>query len=235
MSPAAWVAAGAFLAAQWRTAGPSGVMRTAAPFVALVLAVRSGLLGGVVAAVAVRLFEETLTLLGRRRRLERLRDASEEPIQAMFEQASLFGSAELCALAALPACGPRLRLLWQRALAEWLRGSASEDAFRQVGRAHGLPLLVQLGRALSLSRRNGTPLARHLAILLEDAAEDRRRRRAAESQTFPYFAATAALAGIVLAAAVWALAAGVGADHWIAIAALLTAGSIPLATARLLP
>ncbi|MDA8344949.1 MAG: hypothetical protein M0Z66_05640 [Thermaerobacter sp.] len=209
----------------------------AAPLATFLVASRSGLLSGAIAAVSLRLFEQTLSLLAKRRRLERLRDAAEEPIQAMFEQASLFGSAELCALAALPACGPRLRPVWQRALAEWLRGSASEEAFRTVGRSEGLPLLVQLGRALSLSRRSGTPLARHLAVLLEDAAEERRRRHEAGAQTFPFFAVTAGLAGVVLLGSVWVLAQGqgVGLTYWIAIAALLTSGSIPLATAQLLP
>ncbi len=234
MNAPAAVAAAAFLAVLWRLGGPGRLLPFLLPVLAFAIDARAGILAAAVAALSVRLFEETLAVLVRRRRLERLRDAAEEPIQAMFEQASLFGSAELCALAALPACSGSLRPVWQRALAQWLRGGASEDAFRQVGREASLPLLVQLGRALSLSRRSGTPLARHLAILLEDAAEDRRRRHEASAQTFPYFAVTTALAGVVLLAAAAVLAQGAGLDYWIAVAALPTAGGIPLATAQLL-
>lgn len=236
VSAAALVTAVAFLIVQ---AGLSGVRRVAPavlPLAAFLWAARSGLAGAVVAALSVRLFEQALVILARRQRLERLRDGAEDPIQAMFEQASLFGSAELCALAALPACGPGLRPIWQRALAEWLRGSASEEAFRATGRAEGIPLFVQLGRALSLARRSGTPLARHLAVLLEDAAEDRRRRHEAQGQTLPYFVVTTVLAGIVLGGALFVLSGShAGVEHWIAEVAAGSAGGIPFATARLLP
>lgn len=225
----------ACLMAQWRVGGAKGLWLLIGPCLTLLLDVRSGMFAAILAAISVRLFEEMLRQLALRRRLERLRDASEEPIQAMFEQASLFGSAELCALASLPACGPVLRPIWQRALALWLRGSASEEAFREIGRREGLPLLVQLGRALSLSRRSGTPLARHLAVLLEDAAEDRRRRREAQGQSFPYFAVTAALAAIVLLGAIGVLATNAGLDTYVAVAVLVSAGLVPLATVRLLP
>jgi hypothetical protein len=228
-------ATASFLAMSWHLAGPRRVLLLFPPALAFILDARAGVLAAVAAGVSVRLFEATLVALVRRRNLERLRNAAEDPIQAMFEQASLFGSAELCALAAVPSCNEALRPVWQRALAQWLRGGASEHAFRDVGREASLPLLVHLGRALSLSRRSGTPLARHLAILLEDAAEDRRWRHEAGAQTFPYFAVTAALAGVVLLAAATVLAEGVGVDYWIALAALLTAGGIPLATAGLLP
>lgn len=214
----------------WRLAG-----RWLAPAAAFVWVQPQGLGPALAAAVGVVLWQAGLLAFLRRRRLGALCEAAEEPVQAMFEQASLYGSAEHCALAALPACSAALRPIWQRALAEWLRGSASEESFAKAGHDAGIPLLVRLARALSLSRHNGTPLARHLAVLLEDSTEERRYRRESEGEALPFFIVTFAMASVLLAVGLADAHVGAGPVLPLALVALLSAGGAAYVAALILP
>jgi len=229
------VVATALLLSAFCTAGWRGVSNWLAPAATLLWEWHAGLGLSLVAAGAVRAWHSGIASYVRRRNLLSLCRAAEEPVQAMFEQASLYGSAEHCALAALPACTGRLRALWQRALAQWLRGSVSEEAFAAVGKEQGIPLLVRLARALALSRHTGSPLAHHLAVLLEDSAEDRRHRQLQEAEYLPVFVVTLGMAGALLAFALLQATRGSGPLGDLALVALVTAGAVPPLIARLLP
>jgi hypothetical protein len=223
------------LAVTLKTGGLRAAAGLVLPLVALAWALRSGPAIALAAAAATGLWQSGMRRYLARRRLERLRTAAEEPIQAMFEQASLYGSAELCALAALPACSAELRPLWLGALADWLRGGTSEAAFAAAGKQAGVPLLVRLARALALSRHTGSPLDRHLAVLLEDAADDRREAAGLEGETLPYFVVTALMAtGLLLLGLVLA-GRGAAPLPWLLCAALVTGGGVPPLAAALLP
>lgn len=217
------------------TRGPRAVALLVPPLAAFAWSLPAGPWLALVAAAATALWQGGVRHYLARRRRERLRRAAEEPIQAMFEQASLYGSAELCALAALPACSTDLRPLWQAALADWLRGGTSEAAFATAGLRAGLPLLVRLAGALALSRHTGSPLDRHLAVLLEDAADDRRERTSVEGETLPYFVVTALMAtGLLLLGLVLA-GRGDAQLPWLLGTALATGGGVPPLAAALLP
>ncbi len=229
------VAATAALASGLATGGPKALLRWLPPVAASVAARPSGALVALAAGLAVGLWQSGVGRYLAHRRLQALRAAAEEPIQAMFEQASLYGSAELCALAALPACNAGLRPLWQAALADWLRGGTSEAAFARLGRESAIPLLVRLARALALSRHTGSPLDRHLAVLLEDAADDRREMAAVEGETLPYFVVTSLMATGLLVLGLWLALRGDPALPWLVCAGLVTGGGVPLLAAALLP
>jgi len=235
MSRALACAAAALLLAALVRSGPRGAARYLVPTAALCLGLPSGPVVMLTAFVCAGLWQHGVLLYLRRRRLQRLRTAAEEPIQAMFEQASLYGSAEHCALAALPACSAELRPIWQQALADWLRGGTSEEAFADVGQAYRIPLLVRLARALALSRHTGSPLDCHLGVLLEDAAEDRQAVAGIEGETLPYFVATALMASALFGMALVFAAEGRTAVAWLLVVALATGGVVPLVSAALLP
>jgi len=229
------VAAAAACLVLLRNRGPRALIPWALPLAALVASHRGGSLVAIGAALGAAAWQEGLRRYLAHRRLQRLQTAVEDPIQAMFEQASLYGSAELCALAALPACSAGLRPLWQEALADWLRGASSEGAFARAGHRAKIPLLVRLARALALSRHTGSPLDRHLAVLLEDAADDRRERASVEGETLPYFVVTALMATGLLGLALAFAAGGYAPVPWLVAIALLTGGGVPLIAAALLP
>lgn len=235
MTGALIVAALALLAASLATAGTTATLRWLLPLATLLVTLSAGALIALVAASSSALWQAGLMRYLRYRRREGLRTAAEEPIQAMFEQASLYGSAELCALAALPACSEELRPLWQNALADWLRGGTSEAAFARVGTSSDIPLLVRLARALALSRHTGSPLDRHLAVLLEDAADDRRETASVEGETLPYFVVTTLMATGLLLLGLTLSAEGKTSLPWLVCLALATGGTVPLLAAALLP
>lgn len=185
-----------------------------------------------VLAVSTALWLMSLRRMAGARRRERLAEACQEPLQAMFEQASLLGNAEHCAVSATEACPGDLRPLWQLAIADWARGAAADEAFARVAARAGLWPLERLARALALTRHTGTPLARHLAVLLEDVAEDLRLRREARGAVWPFAVATLVLAGAVLLEAIWIGAQGGGSVPLLAAVAGLTAGGAPLLAAE---
>jgi hypothetical protein len=235
MNGAVLLAAVALLGASLATGGARRMARFLPPLVALAVALASGLAVALAAAASVALWQAGLRQYLRHARLRRLAVAAEEPIQAMFEQASLYGSAELCALAALPACSDDLRPLWQSALADWLRGGSSEAAFADVGQRAGIGLLVRLARALALSRHTGAPLDRHLAVLLEDAADDRREVASVEGETLPYFVVTGLMATALLFTGLVLAAEGNAPIPWLIALALVTGGGVPYLASALLP
>ncbi len=235
MNGAVLLAAVALLGTLFATGGARRMLRFLPPLAALAVALASGLAVALAAAASLALWQAGLAEYLRHARRRRLAVAAEEPIQAMFEQASLYGSAELCALAALPACSEDLRPLWQSALADWLRGGSSEAAFAEAGQRAGIGLLVRLARALSLSRHTGSPLDRHLAVLLEDAADDRREVASVEGETLPYFVVTALMATALLLVGLVLAAEGNAPVPWLITLALLTGGGVPYLASALLP
>ncbi len=235
MTGALLLASLALLGTSLATAGARAALRWLPPLAALAATLTSGAAVGLAAAGSVALWQAALARYLRHMRRRRLQAAAEEPIQAMFEQASLYGSAELCALAALPACNEALRPLWQAALADWLRGGTSEAAFAAAGRRAGIPLLIRLARALALSRHTGSPLDRHLAVLLEDAADDRREMASVEGETLPYFVITALMATGLLLAGLFLAAEGRAPLPWLVALALATGGAVPWLASALLP
>ncbi len=235
MTAALPLAAIALLLARLKLAGPRRTLTFILPLAALVAALRSGPLLALLAALSAGLWQAGALRYLAHTRLAHLRAAAEEPIQAMFEQASLYGSAELCALAALPACSEPLRPLWQSALADWLRGRTSEAAFAAVGHRAHIPLLVRLARALALSRHTGSPLDRHLAVLLEDAADDRRETASVESEALPYFVVTVLMASCLLLLGLVLSASGRATLPWLLALALATGGGVPFLASALLP
>ncbi len=234
MTAALVLAASAFLAASLAAGGRKAALRRLLPLAAFLATLKSGGSLALATAASTALWQAGLGRYLALRRRARLCAAAEEPIQAMFEQASLYGSAELCALAALPACSADLRPLWQGALADWLRGGTSEAAFAQVGRRFRIPLLIRLARALALSRHTGSPLDRHLAVLLEDASDDRREAADVEGETLPYFVVTVLMASALLLLGLIEAVEG-PALPWLTCLALVTGGAIPLLASALLP
>ncbi len=234
MTAALALAALACLAGSFAAAGGRATLRWLLPLAALLASSRAGAAVALAAAASIALWQAGLSRYLALRRRARLQTAAEEPIQAMFEQASLYGSAELCALAALPACSAALRPLWQGALADWLRGGTSEAAFAHAGRSFGIPLLIRLARALALSRHTGSPLDRHLAVLLEDAADDRRETADVEGETLPYVVVTVLMASALLLLGLIEAVEG-PLVPWLTCLALTTGGTIPLLASALLP
>lgn len=218
-----------------RLGSSQAVLRWIGPIATFLWVLERGWPVKLAAPLCVMLWQSGLSCHLRSRRLRALQEAAEEPVQAMFEQASLFGSAEHCALAALPACSAALRPIWQRALADWLRGGASEESFARAGGVANLPLLVRLARALALSRHTGTPLSRHLAVLLEDASEERRRQREREQEAMPFFVITLLMASALMALALWNVRSSAGPEQSLALAAMATAGLATYAAARIVP
>ena len=235
MTLAVLLAALALVLSALRLGGLRVLLRWLLPLLALLATLRGGLTVACAAGVSVLAWQAGLARYLGRRRLQRLRIAAEEPIQAMFEQASLYGSAELCALAALPACSGELKVIWQQALADWLRGGTSEAAFAAIGHQYDIPLLVRLARALSLSRHTGAPLDHHLAVLLEDTSEDRREVSSLEGETLPYYVVTVAMASLLLLLGLALAARGADPLPWVLVITLLTGGVVPLVSASLLP
>lgn len=221
------------LLATWAVGGGRGpILRLLPSFAALSLTMPAGVGYALVTAGSCALWLLAFRRIADRRRRDRMADACQEPLQAMFEQASLLGNAEHCAVGATGSCPEGLRYLWQLAIADWARGASADEAFARVAHRHGLPPLERLARALALTRHTGTPLARHLAVLLEDVAEDLRLHREARSAVWPFALATAFLAGAVLIEVVVIGMRGGGPLPGLAALAGLTAGGAPLIVAE---
>lgn len=228
----AYLAAIVALVLTWVIGGRHGALHRLLP-VALVfgLTLSAGVPYALCASVSMGLWLLAIARLGRRRRREMLAEACQEPLQAMFEQATLLGNADHCAVAALGACPKELRPVWELAVADWARGASADEAFAHAGAAHSLGPLERLARALALTRHTGTPLSRHLAVLLEDVAEDLRLRRESQAAVWPFAIATGLLAGAVLVEVIWIGAQGGGPVPVLAAVSGLTAGGAPLLTA----
>lgn len=221
------------LLATWAMHGARGPIHRLLPSAAaFTLTMPAGPGYALMTATSCALWLVAFQRIADRRHRDRMADACQEPLQAMFEQASLLGNAEHCAIAAADACPEGLQGLWRLALADWLRGASADEAFAQVARHHRLPPLERLARALALTRHTGTPLARHLAVLLEDVAEDLRLQREARSAVWPFALATAFLAAAVLLEVVFVGIGGGGPAPGLAALAGLTAGGAPLLVAE---
>lgn len=228
----AYLAAMAALLLTWVLLGRRGPLHHLIPVVAVFgLTLPAGIPYALLSGVSVVLWLLAIARLGRRRRRETLAEGCQEPLQAMFEQATLLGNADHCAVSALGACPKELRPVWERAVADWARGASADEAFAHAGAMHSLGPLERLARALALTRHTGTPLSRHLAVLLEDVAEDLRLRREAQSAVWPFAIATGLLAGGVLVEVIWVGAQGGGPVPVLAAVSGLTAGGAPLLAA----